>query len=86
MSDLIKKPAAILDLTLTEVIDEYCLAHALKYNHNISAIWDAKQLALETDDHLKTELNHKILQELMESHTHRMLFEEMENRGYVIHT
>ena len=65
----------ILDKTLIEMIDHYCLQHALKYDDAISTIYDAKQLALECDDHLKCELNHKILNELMKNYKKRILDE-----------
>jgi hypothetical protein len=64
---------SILDKTLDEMIDEYCLQHALKNDDVICAIYDAKQLALECDDHLKCELNHKILNELMKSYKNKFL-------------
>ena len=76
---------ADLNKTLNQIIDEYCLDHAIKYNLNISAIYDAKIYALECDDHLKTELNHKILTDLMGNYTHRQLFSALQERGYVIH-
>ena len=62
-----------LNKSLDEIIDEYCLQHALKYDDAISTIYDAKQLALETDDHLKCELNHKILNELMKNYKIKIL-------------
>mgnify|MGYP003979086607 CR=1 FL=1 len=66
---------SLIDRTLIELIDQYCLQHALKYDDAISTIYDARQFAIETDDHLKCELNHKILNELMKNYKKRILDE-----------
>jgi hypothetical protein len=59
--------------SLNECIDLYCAQHAVENRPEIKAIFDARELALETEDPLKFNLNDKILTELMRNYTDVML-------------